>query len=279
MKSPLKIVKDLNNQARYLRETGDTNDFAAARPLLERAVAISEKALGPEHPVVAEGLSILALHLEDAENLAAARPLFERALAIYEKTLGPEHLFVARTLLFLAFHLHSTGDAEDFAIARSLYERALAIYEKVFGLEHPNVAHSLNDLAIYLWDTGDAEDFVVARTLYERALAIIEGYYGPASAEAGVILYQLGSLLGELNEFDLAETLLRRGLDITIEQSGRNSQDTLERIDKLAEVLEAKDNLRDISVLRKDCPKEPENLDHRNQTKSLLCKKYLSLVK
>jgi hypothetical protein len=31
-------------------------DLAAARPLYERAVAISEKTLGPEHPHTATGL-------------------------------------------------------------------------------------------------------------------------------------------------------------------------------------------------------------------------------
>jgi hypothetical protein len=37
----------LNNLARLLQEQGE---LAAARPLLERALAIREKVLGPEHP-------------------------------------------------------------------------------------------------------------------------------------------------------------------------------------------------------------------------------------
>jgi tetratricopeptide (TPR) repeat protein len=65
--------------------------YSAARPLYERALAIREKALGPEHPLTALGLNNLAVLLKDRGDLAAARPLFERSLAIYEKALGPEH--------------------------------------------------------------------------------------------------------------------------------------------------------------------------------------------
>jgi hypothetical protein len=69
----------------------DQGDLGGARPLLERALAIWEKVLGPEHPNVAAGLNNLALLLRDQGDLAGSRPLFERALAICEKVLGPEH--------------------------------------------------------------------------------------------------------------------------------------------------------------------------------------------
>ena len=62
-----------------------------SRPLKERALAICEKALGPEHPHTATSLNNLACLLQAQGDLAGARPLFERALAIYEKALGPEH--------------------------------------------------------------------------------------------------------------------------------------------------------------------------------------------
>jgi hypothetical protein len=54
-------------------------DLAGALPLSERALAISEKALGPEHPDTAMSLNNLALLLMDQADLAGARPLLERA--------------------------------------------------------------------------------------------------------------------------------------------------------------------------------------------------------
>jgi Flp pilus assembly protein TadD len=69
----------LNNLAVLLRDKGD---LAAARPLLERVLAIREKVLGPEHPETASSLNNLTVLLSAQGDLAAARPLFERALAI-----------------------------------------------------------------------------------------------------------------------------------------------------------------------------------------------------
>jgi hypothetical protein len=56
--------------------------------LLERALAIREKALGAEHPETAKSLYELA-NLE--ENQATAELLYKRALAIQEKVLGAGH--------------------------------------------------------------------------------------------------------------------------------------------------------------------------------------------
>jgi Tetratricopeptide repeat/Domain of unknown function (DUF4062) len=60
-------------------------------PLFERALAIRERALGPDHPHTAASLNDLALLLRDQGDPAAARPLFERALAIRERVQGPDH--------------------------------------------------------------------------------------------------------------------------------------------------------------------------------------------
>ena len=55
----------------------------------------SEKALGPEHPDVANSLNNLAALYQAQGRYAEAEPLYKRALAISEKALGPEHPDVA----------------------------------------------------------------------------------------------------------------------------------------------------------------------------------------
>jgi tetratricopeptide (TPR) repeat protein len=87
----------------------DQGDLAGARPLFERALAIYEKALGPEHPHTAGSLNNLAGLLQDQGDLARARPLFERALAIREKALGPEHPLTTATRNNLANIVSWTG--------------------------------------------------------------------------------------------------------------------------------------------------------------------------
>jgi tetratricopeptide (TPR) repeat protein len=134
--------------------------YAAAWPRFVRALAINEKALGPEHPLAATSLNTLADLLKAQADLAGARPLYERALAIREKALGPEHPSTAASLDNLAQLLQHQGDR---ARARPLYERALAIREKALGPEHPSIATSLDNLALLLQDQGDLAG---ARTLH-----------------------------------------------------------------------------------------------------------------
>ena len=66
---------------------------------MERALAITETALGPDHPSTAVRLANLAAIYSELDRHVDALPLEERALAISEATLGPDH---PRTALYLA---------------------------------------------------------------------------------------------------------------------------------------------------------------------------------
>jgi tetratricopeptide (TPR) repeat protein len=130
-------------------------DFAAARPLYERALAIFEKALGPDHPDTATTLNNLAFLLRAQGDFAAARPLAERARAIREKALGPDHPDTATSLNNPAFLLQAQS---DFAAARPLFERALAIREKALGPDHPDTGRSLTT-----WPSGFGRKAILRR--------------------------------------------------------------------------------------------------------------------
>jgi tetratricopeptide (TPR) repeat protein len=57
----------------------------------DRDLAISEKALGPEHPDVARGLNNLAELYRTQGKYEQAEPLWKQALVIYEKLFGHDH--------------------------------------------------------------------------------------------------------------------------------------------------------------------------------------------
>ncbi len=76
----------------------DQGRYVEAEPLYQRSLAISEKALGPEHPDVATSLNNLAELYRDQGRYGEAEPLYQRSLAISEKALGPEHPDVAQSL-------------------------------------------------------------------------------------------------------------------------------------------------------------------------------------
>ena len=93
-------------QATYLNAEGAAwaaaGQYADAQSPIEHALALWEKALGPEHPDVALSLNNLAALYRVRGRYAEAEPLFQRALAIREKVLGPEHPDVAMSLNNLA---------------------------------------------------------------------------------------------------------------------------------------------------------------------------------
>ena len=182
--------------------------YSRAEKLSRAALAIRERALGPEHPGTATSLNNLALLLHDQGDLAGAQPLFERALAIFERAPGPEHPGTATSLNNLAHLLQVQG---DLAGARPLYERVLAVRERALGPEHPDMATSLNNLALLLQDQGDLSG---ARPLFERALAICERALGPKHPNTALSLNNLAYLLRAQGDLSGARPLYERALAI-----------------------------------------------------------------
>jgi tetratricopeptide (TPR) repeat protein len=223
----------LNRTASYFYGRGA---YAAARPLYERALAIREKALGPEHPDTATTLHNLALLLRAQGDIAGARPLCERALAICEKALGPEHPYAAANLNNLALLLRAQGDLSG---ARPLYERALAIYEKALGPEHPDTATSLNNIAGLLQAQGDLAG---AQPLFERVLAIREEALGPEHPDTAVSLNNLAYLLRDQGDLAAARPLFERALAIYEKVLGPEHPDTNRVCNNFARLLLADGN-------------------------------------
>jgi tetratricopeptide (TPR) repeat protein len=205
-----------NELAFHLQMIGDS---LGALPFYERALAIRENLLGPEHPGTASSLNNIGGLFQDQWDAALARRYYERALAIREKVLGPEHPDTAQSLNNLGFLLWSV---DDFAGARPYYERALAIREKALGPGHPDhpehsghsrdLARSLNNLGCLLFSLGD---HAAARPLYERALAMRERVLEPPGhPDTARSLNNLGFLLASQGDPAAARPYYARALAI-----------------------------------------------------------------
>jgi len=105
-----------------------------AQSFLERALAIQEKVLGPEHSTTATSLNNLARLLHDQGDLTRARSLYERALAIDEKVLGPEHPDANRVRCNLTRLLLARSQPTE-ALAPA--QTTLAAHDKAPGRDHP----------------------------------------------------------------------------------------------------------------------------------------------
>jgi tetratricopeptide (TPR) repeat protein/transcriptional regulator with XRE-family HTH domain len=230
-----RLAAELCNAAgRALRYAGD---IRAARPWYERALAIRERVLGPDHPDTALSLNNVGWLLRDQGELTAARPHLERALAIRERVLGPDHPDTAEGLCNLAGLLQTQG---ELAAARPLFERALAIRERVLGADHTLTAQSLNNLAFLLRAQGE---LTAARPLLERALAIWERVLGPDHPHTALSLNNLGALLRDQGELTAARPLLERALAIRERVLGPDNPDTAFSLQNLARLLQAQGEL------------------------------------
>ncbi|MCB1933817.1 MAG: tetratricopeptide repeat protein, partial [Candidatus Accumulibacter sp.] len=204
-----------------------TGAYAKAEPLYQRALAINEKALGPDHPDTARSLSNFADLYTATGAYAKAEPLYQRALAIHEKALGPDHPYTAVSLNALADLYTVTG---AYAKAEPLLERALAINEKALGPDHPGTATSLNDFAALYYGTGA---YAKAESLHQRALAIYEKALGPDHPDTATSLNNLADLYTVTGAYAKAEPLLQRTLAIREQALGLDHPDTARSLNNL----------------------------------------------
>jgi CHAT domain-containing protein/Tfp pilus assembly protein PilF len=194
----------------------------------QKALAILEKTLGPEHPSVAAGLHNLAELYCSSGDYSKAEPLYKRSLAVREKALGPEHHDVATSLNSLALLYKSLG---DYAKAEPMYKRSLAIWEKALGPEHPDVSTSLNNLAELYRAIGD---YAKAEPFYKRSLAIAEKTLGPEHPSVAISLNNLALLYQSLGNYAKAEPLFKRSLTVLEKALGPNHPYVAQSLNNLA---------------------------------------------
>ena len=181
--------------------------YSEAVPLAQRALAIRENTLGPDHSNVAQSLDTLGGLYMKLNRYDEAVSLLERILKIKEKSLGPDHADLAPVLNLLALlYINHQGRYADAELAS---KRSLAIREKVLGPNHPDVAQSLNTLGTLYGTLGR---YVDAEALLKRSLAIQEKAHGPIHAGVSESLNLLGSIYDMEGRYADAEPLLRRSL-------------------------------------------------------------------
>jgi CHAT domain-containing protein/Tfp pilus assembly protein PilF len=196
---------ELSKEAYALYQAGN---YAKAIPFAQRALAITEKVLGPNHPEVAEKLSNLASLFFKLERYADAEPLYKRALAIRMSALGPDHLTVASDWNNLALLYDALGRYPEAIMS---FQRALAIEEKALGSNHVDVAPWLQTAATAYIHDGQYE---AAERLCKRSLTIYEKALGADNPRLTGSLLCLGGIYREEYRYADAEPLFKRTITI-----------------------------------------------------------------
>ncbi len=204
-------------------------EMEAAIPPAEKALAVRQKYLGPEHMDTAISLNALGLLHHSRGDHVKAEPLLQQALDIYEKSPGMKKtMFFAVLQESLALiHTHRG----DYTKAEPMFNGALKLKETLFGSESPDVAMSLNTFAIFHLTRGDK---VQAETLFSKAVAIFEKTRGPEHVETIMALNNLGALYLELGEPEKAKPILQRALNAGEKTLGQRSRSFVVSLSNLA---------------------------------------------
>jgi CHAT domain-containing protein/tetratricopeptide (TPR) repeat protein len=173
-----------------------SGNYSAAGSALREALAIRERT--PEHPGLAEVVSLLGLQLWFEGDLLAARATSQRAVEVAERTLRPDHPVLALALMRLGATLLDLGDVSESIV---LKQRALAIAERAFGPAHYETWGYINSLAESRRRNGE---YTASRALFLRALSLAEGRFGATHDSVATAVHNLALVDASLGDYTRA---------------------------------------------------------------------------
>lgn len=210
----------------------ELGNFAAAQDLLERALDLRRRHLGPDHPDVAETLRHVGLLWYQRGDYERAEASYLRAEAILERTIGPQALELGAVLNNLGLAYRRTG---EYARGVEAFERALAIREHHLGTDAVDVGKVALNLGSLFHVMGGRDER--ARDLYERALVIYERELGPDHPMVASAIGNLAMVRQRLGEYDGVEPMLRRMLAIHRKSYGPSDEKVGTALNALGDFL------------------------------------------
>jgi CHAT domain-containing protein/tetratricopeptide (TPR) repeat protein len=167
-------------------------------------LAIREKALGTDHPDVAQSLNSLANLYFNQSRYADAEPLYQRSLAIYEKALGPGHPEVANSLNNLAELYRSQGRYTDsLAIIQRTTAQGTAAKGVAFPVLFASQAQKLVSAAQALTDSYDIAQRALSSAA-GNAVSMLAARFAAGTSELAQLVRQDQDLTAEAETLDKA---------------------------------------------------------------------------
>jgi CHAT domain-containing protein/tetratricopeptide (TPR) repeat protein len=234
---------ELDALNRQMVEFHSQGKYKEAAAIAEKALALAESSLGPEHLDTLTWVNNLAALYNLLERLSEAESLYRRALQGRERALGAEHPDTLLCLNNLGFLLQGQGRYDE---AEPLLRHALGVRERVLGPEHPDTLASVNNLASLNHDRGRLSE---AERLYKRAQAGFERVLGVTHPSTLTAIGNLGFIYYVQGRFREAEPLYRRALAGAEAVLGREHPGTLKALNNLSELFVEKGRYREAEPL------------------------------
>jgi serine/threonine protein kinase len=225
------LSNDPELQAKMMYTMADTylglGLLPEAQSLLERALEIQRRVLGPRNPDTLRSMSELATVVDREGHPVEAEKLSRETLYLQRRILGPEHPDTLVSMRRLAMALRDEGHLAE---AEKLESETLDIQRRVLGPEHPNTLDSMSTLAITLGDEGH---YAETEKLEREMLDISRRIHGPEHPETLRAMSILAYTMRGEGRYAEAERLIRETLDVQRRILGPEHQDTLNSMEGL----------------------------------------------
>ncbi len=206
----------------------DLGDGRAAADQFERARAIYDRQLGPDHGRTLKSLRGLANSYELLGRHADALRLREEALAGHQRTLPPEHPDTISTRSDMASSYFFLGRSVD---AMKLRQETLAACERTLPPDHPTTLLCTNNLAVSYQSAGRYAD---ALRLWEKTRAGHRRTLPPDHPDTLRSMYNVASIYESLGRKHDALRLFEETLSAYERTLPPDHSDTLRAKDGLA---------------------------------------------
>jgi CHAT domain-containing protein len=211
--------------------------YAAALPLLRRALDVRRQALGEDDGASADMLCKAGICLAHDGHVMEAEEFTRRAVAIDRRLHGDEDFDTLWTYLSLANILNLR---EQFVQSEALYRFTLEGFRRWRGPQDKLVAQISHNLAICLFEQGES---TAAEPILRHSLVYFEK---PGErSELATAYDDLGKCLAAQRKYAEAETCFRRALEVSELARGANHLLTAGYYAHLANALSAQSRYAD----------------------------------
>ena len=206
--------------------------YARAERMLEQAVAIRSRVLGPGQVRTLDSRNLLVQTVISAGRYAEAEKMARESLGIATRMLG---LTDRTTLLAKANLAWVLDDAGKITEAGILFQQTLDAQRRVLGVNDPDTLRSMSRYAVNLFSQGLYAD---AEKLDRETLEIEQRVFGPEDYRTLRTMSDLGTELVWERRDSEGEQVLRQTLDLQRRILGPTHQDTIATSDALGTAIQ-----------------------------------------
>ncbi len=169
----------------------------------KKAVAISRRELGDEHPSTLTAIGNLATVCYSIGEFNEAEQLWREELKVCRRTLGDEHTSTLTSIANLSNLLKDQGMYDE---AESLMREALETLRRTLGEEHPDTLSAANHLGLLFGTQGIFDE---AEALLREAVEGQRSTLGEGHADTLVSLSNLAGIFLAQGKMSEAEPLMQ----------------------------------------------------------------------